>query len=91
MYKPSEPLSDAEDECNLNSPIFGRKNMEEYFYDSSGVKKKDDEENEYSGIFSVIRCLYNKEILLCKIRFEIENMFIISADRSFWGLDGASG
>ena len=62
MYKPSEPLSDAEDECNLNSPIFGRKNMEEYFYDSSGVKKKDDEENEYSGIFSVMRCLYNMEI-----------------------------
>ena len=54
MYKPSEPLSDAEDECNLNSPIFGRKNMEEYFYESSEVKKKDDDENEYSGMFPLI-------------------------------------
>ena len=62
MYKPSEPLSDAEDECNLNSPIFGRKNMEEYFYDSSEVKKKDDEENEYSGSLSVTNYLYKKEI-----------------------------
>ena len=68
MYKPSEPLSDPEDECNLNSPIFGRKNMEEYFYDSSGLKKKDDEENEYSGIFAVMRCLYNKEIIIYDIK-----------------------
>ena len=62
MYKPSEPLSDAEDECNLNSPIFGRKNMEEYFYESSEVKKKDDDENEYSGRLSVTNQLYKEEI-----------------------------
>ena len=46
MHKPSEPLRDAGEESNHNSPIFGRRNMEDYFYD--WVDKE--EENEYSGI-----------------------------------------
>ena len=50
MYKPSEPLSDEDEGSNFNTPIFGRRNMEDYFYES-GTKKKDDEDNEYSGIF----------------------------------------
>ena len=50
MYKPSEPLSDADEDSNMNSPIFGRRNMEDYFYDC-GIKNKENEENEYSGIF----------------------------------------
>ena len=45
MHKPSEPLRDAGEESNHNSPIFGRRNMEDYFYD--WVDKE--EENEYSG------------------------------------------
>ena len=48
IYKPSEPLSDADEESNLNSPIFGRRNMEDYFYDTT-TKNKEEEENEYSG------------------------------------------
>ena len=54
MYKPSEPLSDEDEGSNFNTPIFGRRNMEDYFYESR-TKKKDDEDNEYSGIF-VLMC-----------------------------------
>ena len=48
MYKPSEPLSIDGEDLNMNVPIFGRRNMEDYFYDCSD-NSKDDEENEYSG------------------------------------------
>ena len=51
MYKPSEPLSDGGEDSNLNSPIFGRRNMEDYFYDW-GDNNKEEEENEYSGRMS---------------------------------------
>ena len=53
MYKPSEPLSDADEDSNMNSPIFGRRNMEDYFYDC-GTKNKENEENEYSGNFYLV-------------------------------------
>ena len=47
LNKPIEPFVDNGDGSTVNSPIFGRKNMEEYFHD---LEKNTDteEENEYS-------------------------------------------